>query len=117
MYMNRRKTPNVYSELTSENVDPIAQLYNNAVGAIPNVSTSASESNCTPISVAVLVMRATRPSSVSKRIASHIAIAARSKYHDAVLGSEKARWKPRIEYRTAINPIAIFAAVNAVGIR
>src|SRR6185436_1219318 len=55
MYMNRRKTPNVYSELTSENVDPIAQLYNNAVGAIPNVSTSASESNCTPISVAVLV--------------------------------------------------------------
>jgi hypothetical protein len=103
MYMKRRKTPNAYSELTSENEDPIAQLYNNAVGAIPNVNTSANESNCTPISVAVRVMRATRPSSVSKRIASHMAMAARSKYHDAALGSEKARWKPRIEYIIAIN--------------
>ena len=40
----------------SENVGPIAQLNSNAVGAIPNVSTSASESNCTPISVAVRVI-------------------------------------------------------------
>ena len=91
-YINSRKTPNPYSELFSLNDDPIAQLKINAIGAIPNVRTSARESNCTPISVAVLVIRATRPSSVSNRIASRMAIAARLKYQDATPPSENAKW-------------------------
>lgn len=60
-------------------------------GATPKVTTSASESSCPPKSLVVRVMRATRPSSMSKIIARRIATAACWK---AVAGSGALRPVP-----------------------
>src|SRR6266446_7523559 len=50
--------------------------YAKIAGATPKLTTSASESNCTPNSVLVPVMRAMRPSSESKTMAMPMAFAA-----------------------------------------
>src|SRR5438270_8985629 len=55
------------------------QAYANIAGAIPKLTTSARESNCTPKSVFAFSSLARRPSSESNKIAKPMALAARSK--------------------------------------
>ena len=56
--------------------DSRPQLNTSTAGATPNEITSANESNSTPNSLDVPVMRAMRPSSVSRIIAKPISAAA-----------------------------------------
>ena len=92
------------SEMKREN----PQRYASRAGATPKVMTSARESSSLPKSDVVLVIRAIRPSSPSKRIANPISIAELSKCCGFCI-------EPRIACRMAKKPAAMLPQVKSDG--